>query len=323
SLLSAKRLINIDSEEEDTVTVSCAGGSDLELFFPIKPEKKKGTLVEIKIGGLQGGHSGIEIGKGRVNADILMGRVLSTLSEEFEICFVSVSGGNKGNAIPLASSFEGLVADGAAFGKRCEEVLLSIQKEFAIREPGFTYEVKIFSEEERAAVGFVDSKRFFDFLFALPDGVVTMSPSIPNLVETSLNLGILKTNQDHIFLKCMLRSNIYSAMLALESRVAAFARLSGAQVRSYGHYPPWEFKPESKLRDLYARLYREETGKEIRVEAIHAGLECGVISAGLPELDCISIGPDLFDVHTTKEKLSLPSVKRVYYRLIKMLKEMA
>ncbi len=320
SLLSGRRLINIDSEEEDTVTVSCAGGCDVILSYPLKKEKVKGTPVEIKIAGLQGGHSGMEIGKGRVNADLLMGRVLSSLGEEFEISLTCIEGGNKGNAIPLSCRFEGVVSDPDAFLKKSGEILSVIKEEIALREPNFFYEVNSFPAEEKEAMGKEESKRFFDALCTVPNGVIEMSPSIPSLVETSLNLGVLKTEEKEISLQLMLRSNLYSAMLGLESRVKAFARLSGATVRAFGHYPPWEYRPDSALRDLYTALYREETGKEIRVEAIHAGLECGVISSGLPGLDCISIGPDLFDVHTTKERLSLSSVKRVYYRLIKMLK---
>ena len=319
SRLSGRRLINIDSEEEDTLTVSCAGGCDLILHLPIQREKTVGKKITVKLSGLKGGHSGIEIGNGRVNADVLMGRVLAKLSEKIEISLLSVSGGDKGNAIPLSASFEGVVTDADAFVKNCSAYLSEVKKELSQREPDFDYEVKAYSEGEFEAVGAKDSKRFFDALCTVPNGVIEMSPSIPNLVETSLNLGILKSEENAVVFQLMLRSNLYSALLGLEERVKAFARLIGATTTSFGHYPPWEYRPDSPLRDLYGKIYREEIGKDIRIEAIHAGLECGVISAGLPGIDCISIGPDLWDVHTTKERMSISSVNRVYQRIIKTL----
>jgi dipeptidase D len=319
SRLSGRRLINIDSEEEDTLTVSCAGGCDLILHLPIQREKTVGKKIAVKLSGLKGGHSGIEIGNGRVNADVLMGRVLAKLSEKIEISLLSVSGGDKGNAIPLSASFEGVVSDADAFVKNCSAYLSEVKKELSQREPDFDYEVKAYSEGEFEAVGAKDSKRFFDALCTVPNGVIEMSPSIPNLVETSLNLGILKSEENAVVFQLMLRSNLYSALLGLEERVKAFARLIGATTTSFGHYPPWEYRPDSPLRDLYGKIYREEIGKDIRIEAIHAGLECGVISAGLPGIDCISIGPDLWDVHTTKERMSISSVNRVYQRIIKTL----
>ncbi len=322
SRLLGRRLINIDSEEEDTLTVSCAGGCDMILSFPIHREKTAGKKVQIKLFGLKGGHSGIEIGNGRVNADLLLGRVLAKLSEEIEISLCSVFGGEKGNAIPLSSAFEGVVSDSDAFLEKCESYLSEVKKELSQREPGFDYEVKVFSEGVWEAACLKESKCFFDALCTVPNGVVEMSPSIPNLVETSLNLGILKSEENSIVWQLMLRSNLNSALFALEERVKAFARLIGATATSFGHYPPWEYRPDSPLRDLYADIYKEETGKEIRIEAIHAGLECGVISSGLPGIDCISIGPDLWDVHTTKERMSLPSVDRVYKRILKTLEKL-
>ena len=322
SRLSARSLINLDSEEEDAVTVSCAGGSKFSMGLPVSFQDLSGDLVQLRLSGLQGGHSGTDIHKGRVNAICLMGRVLCALAADFPLSLTSLSGGEKKNAIPSSCCAGFLVPDADLFFRKAEEVLAAVKSDVTQREKDFTYKMDPVEKGAlRKAVTPAETGKICDLLFFAPSGVQAMSQTIPDLVETSLNLGIVRMEEE-LRLHFSLRSNREESLLALEERMKAFARLCGASYQASGRYSPWEYNPVSPLRDLYLRLYREEKGKEIRVAALHAGVECGVISARLPGLDCISIGPDLFHVHTPKEKMDLSSAERVYHRLQKLLEEL-
>lgn len=317
SLLSGKRLINLDSED-DTVTVSCAGGSDFILTYPITREKKTGKALEIRMGGLQGGHSGIEIHKGRVNCATFMGRFLSLAAGRFPLSLVELESGEKTNAIPFHAKATVIYEDEALI-PFAKEALASMKREIAFREPNFTYEIKELGEGAYDAVESEASGKIFDALCTVPTGVIAMSPSIDDLVETSLNLGILETSEARVKLHFYLRSNSADALSGLEETMLAFARLTHGESESSGYYPPWEYSENSPLRETYLAVYREETGRDVPVVALHAGLECGVFGAKIEGLDCIAIGPNLYDVHTPKESMSLSSVEKIYHRLVTLL----
>ncbi len=321
SLLSGRRMINLDGEE-DTVTVSCAGGSDLILTYPAPATEQKGFGVDISFSGLQGGHSGVEIHKGRVNAATFMGRFLSAVSKRFPVLLVDVFSGEKANAIPFCAKARILVEEKEAFLAFAEKTLLEMKREIAPREGDFSFEIECLGEGQFFASSKEDSKRIFDALCSVPCGVMEMSPSIPDLVQTSLNLGILKSGDGCVSAHFALRSNVASALFALEEKMLSFASLSGAKAETFGHYPPWEYRQDSPLREAYLDVCREDSGKEVPVVALHAGLECGVFSAKIPDLDCIAIGPDLFEVHTPREAMFLPSVERIYGRLVTLLSKL-
>lgn len=317
--LIGRKLINLDAEEPELLTVSCAGGSDFVMEIPFSTESVQGTKVTITLKGLTGGHSGVEIHKGRVNADMLMGRILHSAKHDFRL--ISVNGGSKANAIPVLCQAELVVADAQAFSADVLACLASVQQEIAEREPAFLYDVTV---GENGAYDVFDKKAQDKLLYALlafPNGVMEMSASIENLVETSLNLGILKTETDKIILHFALRSNKQSALAFLEERLTAIANFADISVKTFGHYPPWEFQENSSLQRLYKEAYREKMGREPQVVAIHAGLECGVLSAKIPGLDCIAIGPETLDVHTVNERVSISSVGEIYEILQNLLKK--
>ncbi len=318
-LLSGKKLINIDSEEEDILTVSCAGGSDFSITAPLNRKKAEGTLVQVCLKGLKGGHSGVEIHKGRVNANILLGRLINTLQSETDFEILSVCGGDKGNAIPFMSTLSVVTSTPDQFVSLVEKCLDTVKTEISAREPNFDYEILVEDEKEHDVIGI--KKELIFLLACAPNGVLKMSAEIDGLVETSLNLGIFNTDEDNLFMLFSLRSNKESALKYLEKKLTALCTFIECVIETGGHYPPWEFKSNSQLQDLCKKVYAHKQGKEIKVEAIHAGLECGVLASGIKGLDCISIGPNLYDVHTTQERLSISSTARVYDLILEMLKQ--
>ena len=321
SLLSAKKMINMDSEEENVVTVSCAGGSDFSATLPITREIKTGTKLTVTLEGLKGGHSGVEINKGRVNADILMGRFLNRMADILDFDIISINGGDKGNAIPNRCIAELTVQNPDSFKTEAQEYLNVIKNEISARENAFSFVIDINDKAEYLVFDAKTKRNIISTLFTVPNGITEMSAEIENLVETSLNLGILKTENDKIILNFALRSNKQSALDALEERLTAFFGFVESTISVSGHYPPWEYKENSDLRKLYTKSYKSEFGREVKVEAIHAGLECSVFASNIQDLDCIAIGPDMFDVHTVNEKLSISSTKRIFNLLLKILQQ--
>lgn len=319
--LKARRMINLDSEEIDTVTVSCAGGSDLVMRIPFKREVIGGARIAAAVRGLRGGHSGVEINSGCVNADMLMGRLLSAAARSSDLGIIAINGGDKGNAIPNACRAEIAVPDAektAAALKREAEI---IKAEIAAREPGFEFDIEALGSGEHEVIDSASCKKLIFALMCAPNGVMQMSADIDGLVETSLNLGILKTDDESIALHFTLRSNKQSALEYLERRLRAFAEYSGLEAEAFGHYLPWEYAEGSELLERYVRIYTEKTGEPPQIAALHAGLECGTFAAKIDGLECISIGPQMYDVHTTAERLDTGSVKVLFEMLLELLKE--
>lgn len=317
--LKGRRMINIDAEEDWAVTVSCAGGSDLVMTIPTIRTKKRGKRVRLLIKGLKGGHSGMEINSGRINANILGGRVLNYLKKRCDFDIISVNGGDKGNAIANMCDIQLCVNDADALTKAARECFEIIKNEISRRENDFSPEIIVSDDGEFDIIDTVSAQKLERILVCAPNGVMQMSAEIDGLVETSLNLGILKTDADEIILHFTLRSNKKSAMEYLEERLILLAKTVGCSVKAFGHYPPWEFNEESKMQKLYAEVYSEKFGHAPEMSAIHAGLECGTFAAKMENLDCIAIGPTMYDVHTVNEKLSISSTKAVYGLLLKLL----
>lgn len=322
SVLKSKRMINIDSEDEGVVTVSCAGGGDLCAVLPINRKKAKGAEVTLAIKGLKGGHSGIEINGGRVNADILLGRVLDCLSEKCGFDIISVKGGDKSNAIPHSSEAKLCVADTQTFLCEAEECFNTIKKEIAAREADFSPEVSAGAVGEFDVLDDSSKGKLLYALMCVPCGVMEMSAEIEGLVETSLNLGIMQTQKDSISCVFSLRSNKHSAQMHLKRRLEVIFKALGAECENSGYYPAWEYKADSQLREVYCGVYEEICKKKSKVEAIHAGLECGVFSSAAEGMDAISIGPQMYDVHTTKERLSVSSTNGFFDVLTEILKRL-
>lgn len=331
SMLKGRRLLNMDSEEEGIFTVGCAGGARVDLARRGRTELVSGTLLEIRIHGLAGGHSGVEIHKERGNSNQLMGRLLEELTAEIPLQLVNLQGGLADNAIPretdvcLIRRTEGWGADET----ECLERILrkfeaDVKEELVTRDPGFEMAWN-YSETEEAAVALSveDSRQTALFLSSLPNGVQAMSPDVDGLVETSLNFGILRCEvapgEKNVAASFSVRSSVESAKTELIRRLNAIGQLSGAQCSVRGEYPGWKYRVDSPLRDRMTTLYREMYGAEPEVVAIHAGLECGLLMAKLPGLDCVSFGPNMQNIHTTEETLSISSVGRVWEYLVRFL----
>ena len=319
-MLKGRRMINIDSEDEGVLTVSCAGGSEVEASISIKRIKKYAKRIRISLKGLKGGHSGVEINSGRINADILSGRVLNYLNNKFEFDIISINGGDKGNAIPLCCEIELLISEPYEFLEAANEYFNTIKKEIKEREPEFLPIVEMIDEGEFNVMDEESKDKLIFVLLNAPNGICQMSKEIEGLVETSLNLGILKTEADKIKMNFTLRSNKQSALDALEERLTAFFKYLNCTSHAFGHYPPWEFRENSLLQALYKEVFKEKFGYDVKVCAIHAGLECGILSAKLDNLDCISIGPQMYDVHTVDERLCVLSTENIFEVLINLLK---
>ena len=320
--LKGKRMINLDSGDEKTVTVSCAGGSDFKMVIPISREKRSGTSITFSVNGLKGGHSGVEINNNSINANILLGRILYHMKKILKFSIIGINGGDKGNAIPVTCTAEIFTEDKNLFISALEEYAKVIKGEISDREEGFNLRIKSTSNGEFDVMDDLSAEKIIFTLLCVPNGVQEMSATIDNLVETSLNLGILKTNSDTVQLLFTLRSNKTTSLEFLEERLITFVNCIKCKFETGGHYPPWEFNNDSRLLSIYKALYEEKFRNRVKTEAIHAGLECGVFSAGINNFDCISIGPNAFDIHTTRERLSISSTKNIYELILKLLENL-
>ncbi|MBQ2972400.1 MAG: aminoacyl-histidine dipeptidase [Ruminococcus sp.] len=320
SILKGKRMINIDSEEDDCITVSCAGGSDFRAEKAIERTTKTGDKVTITLKGLRGGHSGIEINSGKLNANKVMGKALSSLSDKVDFEIISISGGDKPNAITNRCEVELCVS--GDYEEKLNTVLSNVKVEFVDAEKDLEFELIIEKNHECETIGKELTKHITGILATTPNGVIEMSKNIENLVETSLNLGVLYTDENNLVLHFALRSNKKSGLSKLENDMIEFFRKYDFEIETFGHYPPWEYRENSPLRDMYKDLYCEVFKKAPRVEAIHAGLECGVFASQVEDFDCIAIGPNIFDAHTVNERLSIKSTQVVFDIIVKLLAKM-
>lgn len=319
--LKGRKMLNLDSEEQDFLTVSCAGGSDFCFGLDFQRKEATGKELIITIYGLKGGHSGVEIDKGRVNADILLGRVLNQAQNFGDFDIISVDGGDKGNAIPTMATAK-LIVYRNNFKEKLEEYLDEIKQEVSAREPDFNASVQMGEEKLCQVLESIAKEKLISLLMCAPNGIMTMSAEIENLVETSLNLGILKTTEQEITLYFTLRSNKKSTLIYLEQKLIKLAQTIGCRYKTSGYYPPWEYMGNSFVQKLYLDTFKEKFGYDAKVMAIHAGLECGVFSNKIRGIDCISFGPEMADVHTTKEKLSISSTKNIFELLLALLEKM-
>ena len=317
SPLKGKYLINLDSEDEGVFTVSCAGGVVAECKIPVKREEFSGKCYAFEISGLTGGHSGAEITKYRANADMLLGRLLSKAADAAEIRIVSVNGGLKDNAIP--TSAEAVVVANADISHVAAECEAIFSKEFSVSEKT----IKVSCTASNAVQLPMDRKSTNTVIAALccyPNGIQNMSLEIPGLPKTSLNLGILKTFDECITASFCVRSSVLTEKEALVKRIELLTEQFGGTVKTEGDYPPWEYVPESHLRDVMQKVYVRMYGKEPIIEAIHAGIECGIIASKVPGLECVSIGPDIQDIHTPAERMSISSVNRTWKYITEVLR---
>ena len=314
SACKGRRLINVDSEVEGVFTVGCAGGVRALCSIPVARERKNGVRCELVLEGLKGGHSGTEIDKGRANANVLMGRVLHLLWEQTGFGLLELQGGSKDNVICKGCT-AAILLDQAKLGlldKTVEVFQGRMEAEYGTADPDIRLKVKVGGAAEGMALVEASLKKVTAILKLAPNGVQAMSMDLPGLVETSVNIGVIKLKEETMEVRCSVRSSVASAKEEIVSKLTVLMELLGGTVELGGDYPAWPYARNSKLRDLCVEVYRKQYGKEPRVETIHAGLECGILSGKIPGLDCVSIGPDMQDIHSPREKLSIRSVERVW-----------
>ena len=317
SMLKGRKLLNLDSEEEGHFLCGCAGGCRMDVEYPFVKESLKGALVSIDVKDCTGGHSGTEIIKGRANATYAAARILAAGAEAGDVCLVDMVGGTKDNAIPRATTAKAIASKEAV--EAMETEASAIKNEYAITDPDMQIVINTEGNVVVDGINSEDTRQILRLLQCMPNGVQAMSHDIEGLVETSLNLGILNVLESGFKFSCSLRSSVDSAKTALMRKVRMVAESFGCQVSVHGEYPAWEFKRESAFRDELVALYKEMAGEEPIVETMHAGVECGLLASKLPGLDAVSIGPELYDIHTPKERLSIASTERLYNYVIKVI----
>lgn len=308
--LKGKYLLNIDSEDEGEFTVSCAGGATLTVNIPLERKTAAGKGYKITVAGLTGGHSGVEIDKGRANSIILLGDLLQSISDDIEI--ISVKGGEKDNAIARTAEAVVISKKEPDLTRKEEEY----KKKYKQTDPNLSVTVTECETEKNVILNKED---VIKLLSGVPNGVKEMSKAIDGLVETSSNFGIFTTDEEKLTAVFSVRSSAGDKKQALMREISDTAESCGGTVSVEGEYPAWEYKENSHLRDTAKKVFCEQYGKEPIIAAIHAGLECGIFCGKKPELDCISFGPDIKDIHTPREKLDIKSTERVYQFLIGLL----
>ena len=323
SCCKAKRLLNIDSEEEGIFTVGCAGGLRVQCDIPVSRVPESGLCLDFKFQGILGGHSGIEINAGLANANALTGRFFMALKKVCDFEVVTLTGGVKENVIPKDAAFSLLVKpeDLAVVEKELDDFNAEIKAEYAAADPNAKLVMANAGMTDAYALDNASMDKLITALNLMPNGVQTMSMDLPDLVETSLNMGVVKIDETEISLCFSVRSSLESAKQFIARKLKQLTETLGGTTSYRGEYPGWPYARNSKLRDLCVKVYKEQYGKEPKIEVIHAGLECGILSSKVEGLDCISIGPDMFDVHTPDEKISIGSIARVWEFLKAVLAE--
>ena len=321
SMLKGRTLINLDSEEEGIFTVSCAGGATATVTMPAPRRAVYGPCIRLTVDGLQGGHSGVEIHKNRANANKVMGELLSRIQQIMPFCITSLVGGAKDNAIPRSCQVTAVML--GMNPERINDITDQLQRE--IREQYDEPEVVIQGDNVDALGGNAlpadVTAKVIALLCSAPNGVQKMSADIDGLVQTSLNLGIAKLAEEFT-MTFSVRSSVNSEKLELLGKLKDLAVFHDAAYSQMGDYPAWEYRADSPLRDTMVSIYKKMFNKEPQVVAIHAGLECGMLSEKLPGLDCVSIGPEMYDIHTSRERLGIASTQRTWNFLLEILKQL-
>ena len=322
SMLKGHRLLNIDSDVEGHFLTSCAGGMTVEAELAVTRMAQSGLVMKMAVSGLEGGHSGSEIDKEHANANIVAGRALKYISDRMELGVISMAGGLKDNAIPREHTAEVLIPvdKKEEFLAYLEELTGVLRREYAASDAGIQITAEEGGVQEAQILSYASMSKVLFYLRQVPDGVQHMSRVMPGLVETSLNLGILKLTEDALLTTTSVRSSVSTRKEELLDRLTHLVEFLGGEVEVNGDYPAWEYRADSRLRETISEVYRDLFDEEPVFEAIHAGLECGILSGKIADLDCVSFGPNNYDIHTPKERLSISSTEKVWKLLKEFLK---
>ena len=316
--VEARRMINLDSEEEGLIYVGCAGGADIEASMKVRYEPAAGTALRVKVSGLLGGHSGSEIGKERANAIQILARYLVRIPY-FQIA--SINGGTRHNVIPSYAEAIIIVADKEAALSAAETLQEELSNEYAESDPGIKLSISDAPMPDRA-IKRKKSMKIADSLFVLPHGVRSMNPSFPEVVGTSDNLAIISLDDTKFHISISVRSSMESRKLALCYEIQTILEAFGYKSWIRSSYPAWEPELDSRFMKKFVRSYHKHMGKRPKVTVIHAGLECGIINSRIPGMESVSIGPELRDVHSVNENLNVKSAERTALCLKSMLQDL-
>ena len=319
SMLKGRMLLNIDSEDEGIFTVSCAGGARSTIHLPLQRKAVYGPAIRLVVDGLQGGHSGVEIHKNRANASKVMGELLRRIQEKMPLCLVSFAGGSKDNAIPRSCE-----ANAVALGMDLEcinAIAAELQAEIRANYAEPEAVIEAFNADALGGNGLSteDTAKVIALICEVPNAIQAWSQKIPGLVQTSLNLGVAKMGEE-LSLTFSVRSSVNQEKQDLLTQLRTIAENYGGSYSQMGEYPAWEYKEESVLRDTMVQVFTKMYDKAPEVVAIHAGLECGLLGEKLPGLDAVSIGPEMHDIHTSRERLGIASTKRTWEFVLEVLK---
>lgn len=319
--LNARYLLNLDSEEDRVLTVGCAGSTRASSSFDIERAPFDGRICRLTVDGLIGGHSGEEIHKGRANSNVLMGRMLCEIAGVCELRIVDLQGGAKENAIAVKTSAVISVSDFEAAKRKADELQKIFSSEYRVQDGN----IRVTFEEASSPMLPMSeewTKRIAAFLFCVPFGVLAMSAEVDDLVQTSINIGRVITDDKKVAAHFMVRSSVNSQQDEAAKRVIALADVLGGRSEIASSYSAWEYRSDSRLKEIVIEAFREVYGSDPTVKALHAGLECGILAGKMPGLDCISYGPDLTGIHTPRERMHIASVQRIWRLTKEILKKL-
>lgn len=322
-VLKSRYLLNLDSEEEGDLTIGCAGGVDTTARrkVALKAAGAGKSPFRLRVMGLKGGHSGVEINQGRGNAIRILAGVLWSLAPQFELEIASLAGGNKRNAIPREAS--AIVFLEPSRLEAFKQALSGLEQGYRAAlggfDPGLVLALEPKADAKPRVMEDRDARVVVNFLYAVAHGVESMSPDIPDLVQTSTNLAIVATQDDVIEVCTSQRSSVAAAKTDMASRIAATCELAGFEATRGDGYPGWKPEPKAALVQLVNKVYEKSFGKSMPIKAIHAGLECGLIGEKYPSMQMVSFGPSMWDVHTPEESISIESVERFWKLIVAVL----
>lgn len=323
-VLKGRRYINLDSEEEGILTMGSAGGETIEVELPLNYENSdEYTKYMVKVAGLVGGHSGIEIHKPKGNSNKVLNQVLDEISKISDLRIIEIHGGTKDNAIPRET--EAKIGIKKSDVEEVEQSLDKIKSTVLELNKGIEGNITIAVtklEEANKVLTKENTVAIINLIRDIPTGVFTMIPDNIKIVESSDNLARIDTKDDKFIMIISMRSSSQKSMDDLRNKIVPVIEKNGANYKIVNQYPKWEYKPKSELRDTAVEVFKKMYGKDMETTVIHAGLECGVINEKYPDMDIISIGSDLEKVHTPEERASISSAQRVYEYLCELIKEL-
>lgn len=319
--IKGKLMLNLDSEDEGIFTVSCAGGGTATCNLPLHKEPINAQIIELRLYDFAGGHSGMEIIKGGANANCIMGRILLNVFQNVGMRLVSINGGEKDNVIAKVS--EAAIAVNKEAVEKAKEIIENtfneVKDEYKTTDPDAKLQTNVIEEQFMDVMSGTTTLATIISLVNMPNGIQRMNNEIEGMVQTSLNLGILRTTETNVALSYSVRSSVESEKQFLIEKLRSLTEIFGGTLEMSGEYPGWEYKADSKIREVSVKAYEELYKEEPVVEGIHAGLECGLFADKIEGLDAISFGPTMKNVHTTDEMLSISSTERTWNLITKIL----